>query len=172
MEFYELIRYRKSIRNYDPDKTVAEDVLHRILEAGRLAPSAANRQPWKFLLISSAEMLDKVRMCYKGEWFRQAPHILVVTGNRDDAWTRKYDGYNSIETDLTIAMDHLILAAANEGVGSCWIAAFDPLLLQEALGLKENDEVFAITPLGYPEDSYQSGHAKNRKAISEIVEYL
>ena len=95
-----------------------------------------------------------------------------MTGNRDDAWTRKYDGYNSIETNLTIAMDHLILAAANEGVGSCWIAAFDPLLLREALGLKENDEVFAITPLGYPEDSYQSGHAKNRKAISEIVEYL
>ena len=172
MEFRELIKIRESVRNYDSKKPISRDVLDRILEAGRLAPSAANRQPWKFLLISSAEMLSKVRMCYKGEWFRKAPHILVVMGNRDDAWTRKYDGYNSIETDLTIAMDHLILAAANEGVGSCWIAAFDPVILRKSLDLKENEEVFAITPLGYPEDSYQPGHARKRKAISEVVEYL
>ena len=172
MEFRELIKTRESVRNYDSKKQIPRDVLDRILEAGRLAPSAANRQPWKFLLISSAEMLSKVRMCYKGEWFRKAPHILVVMGNRDDAWTRRYDGYNSIETDLTIAMDHLILAAANEGVGSCWIAAFDPVILRESLDLKENEEVFAITPLGYPEDSYQPGQVKNRKDISEIVEYL
>jgi len=172
MEFRELIKIRESVRSYDSKKTIPRDVLERILEAGRLAPSAANRQPWKFLLISSAEMLNKVRMCYKGEWFRKAPHILIVTGNRDDAWTRKYDGYNSIETDLTIAMDHLILAAANEGVGSCWIAAFDPVILRKSLDLKENEVVFAITPLGYPGDSYQPGHAKNRKTISEIVEYL
>ena len=172
MEFQELIKFRESIRDYDPDKPVHRAVLEKILEAGRLAPSAANRQPWKFLVVSSREMLDKVRMCYKGEWFQKAPHILVVMGNRDDAWTRKYDGYNSIETDLTIAMDHLILAAANEGVGSCWIAAFDPVILRKSLDLKENEEVFAITPLGYPEDSYQAGQVKNRKEISEIVEYL
>lgn len=172
MEFRELIKFRESVRNYDSKKPVPRDVLDRILEVGRMAPSAANRQPWKFLLISSSEMLSKVRMCYKGEWFRKAPHILVVMGNRDYAWTRKYDGYNSIETDLTIAMDHLILAAANEGVGSCWIAAFDPVILRKSLDLKENEVVFAITPLGYPEDSYQPGHARKRKAISEIVEYL
>ena len=172
MEFRELIKTRESVRNYDSKKSIPRDVLNRILEAGRLAPSAANRQPWKFLLISSADMLNKVRMCYKGEWFRKAPHILVVMGNRDDAWTRRYDGYNSIETDLTIAMDHLILAAANEGVGSCWIAAFDPVILRKSLDLKENEVVFAITPLGYPEDSYQPGQAKNRRDISEVVEYL
>jgi nitroreductase len=172
MEFRELIKIRESVRNYDAKKPIPREVLSRILDAGRLAPSAANQQPWKFLLISSAEMLDKVRMCYKGEWFRKAPHILIVTGNRKNAWTRKYDGYNSLETDLTIAMDHLIPAAANEGVGSCWIAAFDPVILREALDLKENEEVFAITPLGYPGDSYQPGQVKNRKAISDIVEYL
>ncbi|MCK4715326.1 MAG: nitroreductase family protein [Candidatus Marinimicrobia bacterium] len=170
MEFRELIKTRESVRNYDSKKSIPRDVLNRILEAGRLAPSAANRQPWKFLLISSTEMLNKVRMCYKGEWFRKAPHILVVMGNRDDAWVRRYDGYNSIETDLTIAMDHLILAAANEGVGSCWIAAFDPVILRKSLDLKENEVVFAITPLGYPEDSYQAGQVKNRRDISEVVE--
>jgi len=172
MEFRELIKFRESVRNYDSKKPIPRDVLDRILEAGRLAPSAANRQPWKFLLISSSEMLDKVRMCYKGEWFRKAPHILVVMGNRNDAWTRRYDGYNSLETDLTIAMDHLILAAANEGVGSCWIAAFEPTVLRNALELNDDEKVFAITPLGYPEDSYQPGQAKDRKAISKVIEYL
>jgi len=172
MEFQKLIKIRESVRNYDSKKPISRDVLDRILEAGRLAPSAANRQPWKFLIVSSRAMLEKVHECYVKDWFRAAPLILIVVGKREDAWTRQYDGYNSLETDLTIAMDHLILAAANEGVGSCWIAAFDPVILRESLDLKENEEVFAITPLGYPEDSYQPGQAKNRKEISEIVEYL
>jgi len=172
MEFRKLIKIRESVRNYDSKKPIPRDVLDRILDAGRLAPSAANRQPWKFLIVSSGEMLERVHKCYAKDWFRAAPVILIVVGKREDAWTRRYDGYNSLETDLTIAMDHLILAAANEGVGSCWIAAFDPVILREALGLEENEEVFAITPLGYPGDSYQPGQVKNRKAISEIVEYL
>ncbi|MDO9547419.1 MAG: nitroreductase family protein [Candidatus Marinimicrobia bacterium] len=172
MEFRELIKLRESVRNYDLKKPVPRDVLDRILEAGRLAPSAANRQPWKFLVVSSREMLEKVHDCYAKDWFRAAPVILIVVGKREDAWTRRYDGYNSLETDLTIAMDHLILAAANEGVGSCWIAAFEPNILRHALELNDAETVFAITPLGYPEDSYQPGHAKNRKEISEIVEYL
>ena len=172
MEFQELIKYRESVRNYDPGRPVPQDVLGKILEAGRLAPSAANRQPWKFLLVSSPEMLKKVRECYNKDWFKNAPHVLVVSGKREDAWVRRYDGYNSLETDLTIAMDHLILAAANEGVGSCWIAAFEPTVLQNALDLNDDEEVFAITPLGYPDVNYQAKHTKNRKAISEIVEYL
>jgi len=172
MEFRELIKYRESVRNYDSNKSIPQDVLNRILEAGRLAPSAANRQPWKFLVVTSAKMLEKVHECYAKDWFHAAPVVLIIMGKREDAWTRRYDGYNSLETDLTIAMDHLILAAANEGVSSCWIAAFEPTVLRKALELKDEEIVFAITPLGYPGESYQPGHAKNRKAISEIVEYL
>ena len=172
MEFQECVKYRESVRNYDSNKLIPREVLDRILEAGRLAPSAANRQPWKFLVVTSKEMLEKLHECYPKDWFRAAPVVLIVVGKREDAWTRRYDGYNSLETDLTIAMDHLILAAANEGVGSCWIAAFEPTVLRKALELNDDEKVFAITPLGYPDDSYQAGHAKNRKAISEIVEYL
>ena len=138
MEYSNLIRKRESVRNYDPDRLVPAEVLERIIEAGRLAPSANNRQPWKFIVISSPEMLEKVRTCYHREWFKDAPHIIVVVGLRDQAWNRSYDGYNSVETDAAIAMTHIILAAENEGVASCWIAAFDPELLSKALDLTEN----------------------------------
>ncbi|MGC9363161.1 MAG: nitroreductase family protein [Fidelibacterota bacterium] len=172
MEFQDLIRKRASVREYDPTKPIPDEVLSRILEAGRLAPSAGNRQPWKFLVVRSKENLEKVHACYDRDWFRAAPVVLVVTGRREDAWTRRYDGYNSLETDLTIAMDHLILAAANEGVGSCWIAAFEPNILHEALDLDKAEIVFAITPLGYPWAGYQSEYTKERKSLSEIVEFL
>lgn len=169
MNFLDLVRSRESIRNYDPARPVAREVLERILEAGRLAPSAANRQPWRFLVISSPEMLAKVRPCYSRSWFADAPQILVVTGDRGAAWTRMGDGYNAIETDLTIAMDHLILAATAEGVGTCWIAAFDPQVLRSALALKENETVFAITPLGYPKPDFQRKITKDRKPLTEVV---
>ena len=126
MDFYKLIRTRESIRDYDTSRPVEEDKLGRILEAGRLAPSAANHQPWNFLVVSSPEMLSKVRACYQRDWFADAPNVLIVKGNKTDAWVRKYDGYNSLETDLTIAMDHIILAAEFENVGTCWIEAYDP----------------------------------------------
>ena len=172
MDFYELIRNRESIRSYDPDRPVPEDVLYRILEAGRLAPSAVNYQPWRFLVISSPEMLAKVRPCYGRDWFIDAPHILVVVGYPEEAWVRKYDGYNSLETDLTIAMDHMILAAEYEGVGTCWVGAYDPAVLKEALGLKENEIVYSITPLGYPKEGFEKKGNKKRKAMDEIVQFL
>jgi len=118
MEYYDLIKMRESIRNYDPDKPVNKAVLNRILESGRLAPSASNRQPWTFVMVSSQEKLMEVRECYQKDWFKQAPHILIIVGNKSKSWIRNYDDYNSIETDLAIAMDHMILAAENEGVGT------------------------------------------------------
>jgi nitroreductase len=172
MEFTELITVRESIRSYDPAKPVAEEILKRILEAGRLALSAANRQPWKFLVISSPAMLDKVRACYSREWFCNAPHVLVVVGLRGQAWKRSFDGYNSLETDAAIAMTHIILAAENEGVGACWIANYDPVKLREALGIVGDREVFGMTPLGYPGPGFHKTGIKNRKPFSEVVEFL
>lgn len=170
MEFYDLIRKRYSVRDYE-NRPVSGEVLNRILEAGRLAPSAANRQPWRFIIVSSPELLERVFDCYAGKWIRTAPHVLVVAGKRQAAWTRKWDDYNSLETDLTIAMDHLILAAANEDVGTCWIAAFHPDRLSAALNLAPDEEVFAITPLGYPRGGYPPKSVKQRKDLDEIVEF-
>jgi len=172
MDFYDLIKNRESIRDYDPARPVEKEKLDRILNAGRLAPSAANKQPWHFLVISSEYILKKVRECYNRDWFRRAPHILVVAGNKADAWVRQYDGYNSLETDLTIAMDHMILAAENEGVGTCWIAAFDPDILRDALSLESNEIVYAITPLGYPGKGYKKKGHKDRKSLENIVTFL
>lgn len=172
MDFYELIKGRESTRNYNPDRPVEKDVLNRILDAGRLAPSAVNYQPWRFLLISSPEMLEKVRPCYGRDWFSDAPHILVVVGSRDKAWVRKSDGYNSLETDVTIALDHMILAAEYEGVATCWIGAFDPDALRDALSLKDNEIVYSLTPLGYLKEGFTKKGAKKRKPLEEVVKYL
>lgn len=172
MDFYELVRGRESIRSYDPGRPVDSETLNRILETGRLAPSAVNYQPWRFLVVSSPEMLAKVRPCYGRSWFSDAPHILIIVGNVDEAWVREADGYNSIETDLTIAMDHMILAAEYEGVATCWIEAYNPFMLREALSLKENEKVFSITPLGYPREGFEKKRNKKRKSLDEIAEFL
>jgi nitroreductase len=172
MNFYELIRTRESIRDYDPERTIDHKVLTRILDAGRLAPSAANRQPWKFILVSSPEMLEKVKTCYHKPWFKDAPHILVVSGDVRESWIRSFDDYNSLETDLAIAMDHLILAAEYEGVGTCWIAAFNPSVLHKALDLKDHEKVFAITPLGYPHKGFVKKGNKIRKELKDVVKYI
>ena len=172
MDFYDLIRKRESVRDYDPKRKIDDSVLYRILNAGRLAPSASNRQPWTFLLVSSKEKLEKVRACYQKSWFQQAPHILIIIGDKTKSWVRSYDGYNSIETDLAIAMDHIILAAEYENVGTCWIEAYDYKILSDAIGLKENEVIFSITPLGYQNKDYQKHGNKVRKPLEEIIKII
>lgn len=172
MEFYNLIEQRESVRNYDPQKSIPDEVLNRILNAGRLAPSASNRQPWTFVLVSSDEKLKAVKECYQRSWFQDAPRILVVVGDKSKSWVRPYDGYNSIETDLAIAMDHMVLAAENEGVGTCWIIAFDYEKLAKAVELKENEVIYCITPLGYPREGYQKKGNKIRKSLEEVVKKI
>ena len=172
MEYTELIHNRESIRNYDPDRPIPKEILERILDAGRLAPSAHNLQPWKFLVISSSPLLEKVKASYRREWIKDAPHILVVIGLRDQAWNRNNDGYNSVETDVAIAMTHIILAAENEGVGACWIAAYNPVLLKETLHPEKNEIIFGITPLGYSKPGFKKSLIKKRKSLEDIVTFL
>ncbi len=171
MDFTKVICGRESIRSYDPTRPLEKEVLTRILDAGRVAPSAANRQPWRFLVVSSREVLSQVRRCYNKSWFQDAPHVLVVTGKTGEAWSRQ-DGWNSIETDVAVAMDHMVLAAENEGVGTCWVAAYDPTVLRSALGLGSDERVYAITPLGYPRAGFVKKGQKQRKTLSEVVRYL
>jgi len=171
MDFTRVINGRESVRSYDPTRPVDKAVMDRILEAGRIAPSAANRQPWKFLVVSSREMLSQVRRSYPKPWFADAPQILVLVGRTGEAWTRQ-DGWNSIETDLAIAMDHVILAAENEGVATCWVSSFDPTVLRVALSLTSEDRVYAVTPLGYPRPGFTKKGQRQRKALTDVVRYL
>lgn len=172
MEFYDLINTRESVRNYDPGKLLPAEILERILNAGRLAPSACNYQPWKFLVVSSKENLKSIKECYDREWFKQAPYVLVIVGLRDKAWVRGFDGYNSVETDVAIAMTHILLAAENEGVGACWIANYNPVILGNALKISGDQIIYGITPLGYTKDGYRKSGNKKRKPLDEIVEFL
>jgi len=172
MEYFDLISKRESVRDYRSDKKIDKSTLLKIANAGRIAPSAANRQPWKFLIISSDEMLHKVRSCYHRDWFKKAPHILIAVGNNTSSWVRQTDNYNFVETDLAIAMDHMILAAEAEGIGTCWISAFDNEILREALKLENNEIVYSITPLGYQNAGYNKKENKIRKPIEEVVEFI
>lgn len=172
MDFPEFVSSRYSVRNYNPEAVVPAQTLQRIAEAARMAPSAANRQPWQIFMIQSEKVLKAVRQAYTASWFADAPVVAAVVGYPELAWVRKSDQYCSIETDLTILMDHLILAAHAEGVSSCWIAAFDPELMRKALGLNENQLVYAVSPLGYPRTESESTRPKSRKSMKDLIVWM
>jgi len=166
MDFPQLIRTRYSVRAYKPDP-VPEDLLARILEAGRLAPTAANRQPFRILVLRTADRRADLERIYGRPWFVQAPLVLGVCTVPAEAWVRR-DGKNYADVDASIVMDHLVLAAAAEGLGTCWVGAFDPAAAREALGLPDGVEPLAFTPVGYPADRPAE---KKRKPLGELVRH-
>lgn len=166
MEFSELINKRYSVRAYRPDPIQQQD-LQQVLEAARLAPTAANRQPFQLIVIKTQGREADLNRIYDEEWFVEAPLVVCMCALPTDAWARK-DGKNYADVDATIAMDHLILAAANLGLGTCWIAAFDPAAAREVLRLPDEVEPVAFTPLGYPADQPKT---KKRKDVSQLVRY-
>ena len=166
MKFLELAEKRYSVRAYKPDP-VEDEVLQQVLEAARLAPTAANRQPFQLIVIHTAGREAELNRIYKHDWFVQAPLVICICGVPAEGWVRR-DGKNYTDVDVAIAMDHLILAATDAGLGTCWIGAFYPTEAREVLGLPDDVEPIAFTPLGYPAD--QAG-PKKRKALSELVRY-
>jgi nitroreductase len=166
VEFSELVARRYSVRAYRPDP-VEDDKVRQVLEAARLAPTAANHQPIQFIVNHTDQRRADLKRIYHREWFLQAPLVICVCAVPAQAWVRR-DGKNYAWVDATIVMDHLILAAASLGLGTCWVAAFDPQAAREVLGLPDDVEPVAFTPLGYPAD--QAG-VKERKPLAELVRY-
>jgi nitroreductase len=166
MDFGELIRQRYSVRAYKPDP-VDEELLRRVLEAVRLAPSAANRQAYQFIVIHTRGREAELKGIYHRSWFVQAPLVICACGVPAKNWVRR-DGKNYNDVDVAIAMDHLVLAATELGLGTCWVAAFDPAAARQVLGLPQDVEPIAFTPLGYPADQPE---LKRRKDLSELVRY-
>ena len=164
MEFYEVISKRRSIRAYKKD-TVEDSKLSRILNAARLAPTAANRQPYSLIVVKDEETKQRLKDAYSQEWFFTAPVIVCACALPDDAWKRN-DGKGYVDVDVAIAMDHLILAASAEGLGTCWIAAFKPEVVREVLNIPDNMEPLVLTPLGYPETIPEPTF---RKPLEEMV---
>ena len=170
MEFKEVIRSRYSCKKYS-DRSVEPEKLNAILEAGRLAPTAKNLQEQHVYVVQSAEGLakiDSVTPCRYG-----APTVLVVAFDKHNVFTYPGEKRDSGVEDATIVATQMILAAADEGVNSCWINYFDPEKMAEALGLPENEEVLMVMDLGYAAEGAGSlaGHS-SRKLLSETVSYL
>ena len=166
MDVYEAIRIRKSVRSY-LDRAVEEEKLTRVLEAARMAPSASNRQEWRFVVVTDAEKRRRLAEAAAGQRFvAQAPVVIAACAQHDGRIMRC--GQACYPIDVAIAIDHLTLAAVAEGLGTCWIGAFDPAATREILGLPDEVEPVVFTPLGYP-DAPPRG--TQRKPLSELVRY-
>jgi nitroreductase len=166
MEFFDLIKARYSVRAYKPDP-VEESKLQQVLDAARVAPTAANRQPFRLVVIHTEGREAELLRIYDEAWFVTAPLVICACAVEEQGWVRM-DEKLYVDVDVAIAMDHLILAATDMGLGTCWIAAFDPTAAREVLGLPDGVEPIVFTPLGYPADSPR---AKTRRPLSNLVRY-
>ncbi len=168
MDLYEAIQKRRSIRKFK-DKKIPEEVLERVLNAGRLAPSAVNLQPWKFIVVRDLETQKSLVDCTRGgkhAHLGMADVALVACGNERDCYQRQGNYMKTFAIDVAIALDHMMLAATAEGLGTCWIGAFDENKVKELFQIPESWRVVGMTPLGYPDETPVFN---GRKSLLEIL---
>ena len=164
MNFLELVKARYSCRNYQ-STSVEQEKLDYIMECVRFAPSAVNKQPWLFHVVTKEEDKAKLLQCYRRDWLNTAPMYIVASVLHDEEWVR-FDGKHHGDIDIAIAVEHLCLAATEQGLATCWVCNFDANLYKELFGLPENEEPAVIIPLGYAADEVKP---KSRKDIDQIV---
>ncbi|VAV84161.1 hypothetical protein MNBD_DELTA01-787 [hydrothermal vent metagenome] len=166
--FYELYLRRRSIREFS-GRDIEEDVLRRLLEVLRMAQSAANRQPWHFIVVRD-EQREAFNEVFTKDGFKAAPVLIVACAEPERAWERKPDGRNYAWVDVTIAVTEMIGAATAEGVGSCWVAAIEPLKVKELLGIPDKIDVVGVIAMGYPNEELRQIE-KDRWPLEKIVHY-
>lgn len=150
MEFEKLIKERYSVRNFLPEHLKDEDI-RKILTAGHLAPTGCNFQPQRILVMNKDESIAKLKNCTKCHF--NAPCAMLVCYNKNESWVRKYDGALSAPVDAAIVTTHLMLAAHNIGVGSCWVMHFDPQAMRDNFNIPKEVEPVALLVMGYPEEN-------------------
>jgi len=158
MDFYNVIKTRRSVRAYRSDP-IPEEILNRVLDAARCAPSGNNCQPSRFILVTEPRVKQELaELCDKQTFIAEAPTLIVACGceipPKSCSCVGNYGGYMgkySMLVNVAIAVDHLTLAARAEGLGTCWIGAFDNEAIKEYLEVPGNVQVVALTPLGYPQ---------------------
>lgn len=166
MSILEIIKKRQSVRKYK-NEAIPEDVLNRVLEAARLAPSGKNLQPWKFILVGDEALKDKlVPACLGQSFIAEAPVVIAACAYPDQCYAKQGRYMKSWPIDVAIALEHLILQACEEGLGTCWIGAFREDEVKEILNIPEEVKVLALTPLGYPNEKPVS---RGRKSLEEII---
>ena len=155
MKFLELVKSRYSVRAYKPD-SVEDEKLQQVLEAARMAPTGSNRQAFQLVVVHTEGREEEMKRIYPRDWFSQAPVLICAVAAPD------------YKLNIGIVMDHLILAATELGLGTCWIGAFDRDAAREILSIPKGMEPIIFTPLGYPAD--EPG-AKKRKDLDDLVRY-
>lgn len=167
MEFNDVLNRRYSCRAF-ATQVVGQEKVDRILEAGRIAPTAVNKQPVHIWAVSRPETLEAIKGVTRSNY--GAPLLLVVGCQPADAWVRRYDGKNGAEVDAAIVSTYLMLAAENEGLATLWVGSFDPALLRDILPGTDGYELVAMINVGYPApDSKPSAMHGARKPVGELV---
>lgn len=168
--FLDLAINRYSVRSYS-DKQIEKEKLERILRAGQVAPTAANRQPQKILVFQSPEAIETVRSVTRYAF--NAPTVLLICADKDLEWTGA-DGHKGGMVDAAIVTASMMFEAWDEGIGSCWVRGFDANVMHAAFHLPNNLEIVAMLPLGYPSETAKpaKGWHDRRKPLEETVEYL
>ena len=166
MDIYEIIKKRRSVRAYE-NRPVTDEILNRLLEAARWAPSARNLQPWKFIVVRDEKRRKDLADAANQQLFlAQAPIIIAAVG-LDPGYLMSCQ-VPAYAVDVAIAVDHLTLAAAAEGLGTCWIGAFSQDRVRSILGVPGSQKVVALVPLGYPADEPVP---RTRKPVQDLVCY-
>lgn len=167
MDFYDVIKNRRSIRSYKSDP-VPQEALQRIAEAVYFAPSACNMKPWKIKLVIDPDLRAKIAANYTQSWLAEAPAIAVIMGNNKQCWQRPEDD-PIVQIDVGIAMEHLVLAATAEGLATCWICAYEIEKMNAALDVDDPWNVLAISPLGYSDAIPKDVPHKDINKLFEII---
>ena len=164
MNLLELIKERYSCRNYQT-RSVEKEKLDYIMECVRFAPSAVNRQPWLFHIVKNENEKVNLQQCYNRDWIKTAPMYIIASILHDEEWIRS-DGKHHGNIDIAIAVEHICLAATEQGLATCWVCNFDAARCKDLFRMPENEEPAVIIPLGYAADEMKP---KNRKEIDEII---
>ena len=168
--FLQLAKTRFSNRSYLP-KEVDKELVLKILEAARIAPSAVNKQPSVFYVIQKPDELKKIYECYPRDWFKTAPMLIIACANHELSWKRA-DGKDHADIDITIAVDHMVHTATDLGLSTCWVCNFNRELLTYTLNLPSYIEPVIILPIGYSaEKGNPDRHITTRKPLKEFVHW-
>ena len=169
MDFMTLAAERYSVRKFN-NKKLEKEVIDKILKAGHIAPTGCNYQPQRILVLESDEAIEKLKKCTKCHF--NAPNAMLICYNKDECWTRKYDGKNCGVSDACIVTTHMMLVAFETGVGSCWVMHFDPNAMKEEFNIPENIEPVALLVMGYPhEEAKPMDLHYQYRDIDEVVRY-
>lgn len=169
MEYKKLIAERYSVRKFKPEH-LSDESISEILDAAHKAPTGCNYQPQRIVVLNTDISMEKLKKCTKCHF--DAPAAMIVCYNEDESWRRPYDGALSAPVDAAIVTTHMMLAAHNTGVGSCWVMHFNPSVIKEEFHIPDNIKPLAVLVLGYPADEAVPHEFHNKfRPAEEIVVY-